>query len=192
MNIKNLKKDIVFRENLKGFDFVFHSTWGLFSPRKVDLGTKLLIQYLEIKPDDDCLDLGCGYGVIGCVMAKCANRGITTFIDKDFIAIEFAQKNTKINGIENCVIKLSNGLSKVEKKDFNIIASNLPSNVGKELLTILLSESKKKLVKNGKLYVVTVSGLRKFIQKNLLSIFGNYEKLKQGRNHTVACAVKKK
>ena len=132
------------------------------------------------------------YGVIGCVMAKCANRGITTFIDKDFIAIEFAQKNTKINGIENSVIKLSNGLSKVEKNDFNIIATNLPSNVGKELLTILLSESKKKLVKNGKLYVVTVSGLRKFIQKNLLSIFGNYEKLKQGRNHTVACAVKKK
>jgi 16S rRNA (guanine1207-N2)-methyltransferase len=192
VNLKELKKDIVFTEHLKGYTFTFHSTWGLFSPKRIDQGTKLLIRHLDVKTDDDCLDLGCGYGAIGCVMARCASRGTTLFIDKDFTAIEYAQKNVEINGLDNCVVKLSNGLSNVEKKDFDIIAANLPSNVGKELLTILLLESKKRLARGGRLYVVTVTGLRKFIKRNLLTIFGTYEKLKQGQNHTVASAVKKK
>jgi 16S rRNA G1207 methylase RsmC len=38
--------------------------------------------------------------------------------------------------------------------------------------------------------VVTISGLRKFIAKAFQEVFGNYEKLKQGKTYTVARAVK--
>jgi hypothetical protein len=37
-------------------------------------------------------------------------------------------------------------------------------------------------------YVVTISGLRKFIQKAFIEVFGNYKKLKQGATYTVAMA----
>ncbi|HXK55716.1 MAG TPA: methyltransferase, partial [Gammaproteobacteria bacterium] len=40
----------------------------------------------------------------------------------------------------------------------------------------------------GRFYVVTISGLRRFIQKAFLEVFGNYEKLKQGQTYTVAMA----
>ena len=40
----------------------------------------------------------------------------------------------------------------------------------------------------GRFYVVTISGLRRFIQKAFIEVFGNYEKLKQGQTYTVAMA----
>ncbi|MCK4235440.1 class I SAM-dependent methyltransferase [candidate division WOR-3 bacterium] len=192
MDIKKLKKDIIFSESLRGFEFIFHSTWGLFSPRRVDEGSKLLINHMEIANDDDCLDLGCGYGAIGLAMAKCAPEGLIYLVDKDHVAVEFSKRNTRLNSIENCKVFLSNGFSDIKKRNFNIIASNLPSNVGKELLYIMLYEAKKHLSKGGKLYLVTISGLREFIKRNLLEVFYNYKKVKQGRIYTVALAIKKK
>jgi len=190
MNVKNLKKDIIFNENLRGYEFTFHSTWGIFSPRKIDEGTRLLIKYIEVSGNENCLDLGCGYGAIGLIMAKLASDGKTHLVDKDFIALKFAQKNARVNNVENCRILLSNGFSELKNAHFDIIASNLPANVGKELLYIILSDAKKHLTPRGRIYLVTISGLKTFIKRNLLSIFGNYEKVKQGKLHTVSMSRK--
>ncbi len=190
MDIARLKKDIVFKETLREVEFLFHSTWGLFSPRNVDEGSRLLIKHMEIEKDNDCLDLGCGYGPIGLMMSRMAPEGEVYLVDKDYVAIEFAAKNAKLNNLKNCRVFLSNGFSKVKKKDFNIIASNLPAKVGKELLYIILSEAERHLVKGGKLYLVTISGLREFIKRNLINVFGNYKKVKQGKSYTVALSHK--
>ena len=72
-----------------------------------------------------------------------------------------------------------------------MVVSNLPANVGKELLYIFLSEAKKHLYPGGQLVVVTISGLREFIKRNFQDFFGNYKKLKQGQSHTVAKAEKR-
>jgi 16S rRNA G1207 methylase RsmC len=66
MDLGPLKKDIVFPAKLRDFDLYFCSTWGLFSPRSIDEGTHLLIDQLEINEGDTCLDIGCGYGAVGC------------------------------------------------------------------------------------------------------------------------------
>ena len=42
----------------------------------------------------------------------------------------------------------------------------------------------------GQFYIVTVNGLRKFMKRHFEDIFGNYKKLKQGPNYTVAVATK--
>ena len=42
-----LKQDIVFEARLRGHDLTFHSTWGLFSPRGIDDGSRLLIRHVE-------------------------------------------------------------------------------------------------------------------------------------------------
>jgi 16S rRNA (guanine1207-N2)-methyltransferase len=38
--------------------------------------------------------------------------------------------------------------------------------------------------------VVTITGLRRFIERNFEEVFGNYKKLKQGKDYTVARACK--
>ncbi|MCK4849975.1 MAG: methyltransferase [Phycisphaerae bacterium] len=190
MDVRKLKRDIVFRQRLRGMDFAFHSTWGLFSPRGVDEGSRLLIEQLEVGPEDICLDLGCGYGPIGMAMGRLANKGKVYLVDRDFVAVEYAGKNVKVNRLSNCQVRLGNGFEGLATGKFNVVAANLPAKVGKELLYILLSDAKRRLVSGGALYLVSVSGLRAFIKRACEEIFGNYEKLKQGRHYTVAKAVK--
>jgi 16S rRNA G1207 methylase RsmC len=188
---EELKQDIIFNTTLRGHQFVFHTTWGLFSPRSVDNGSYLLIKHLEIEDGQQTLDLGCGYGVIGLAIAKACPAGIVHLVDKDIVAVEFARKNAEINRITNCEIYLSNGFSAVGDQRFDTILANLPAQVGKELLYIFLSDAKRHLKPGGQIAVVTISGLREFIKRNILEVFGNYKKLKQGQTHTVAKAEKR-
>ena len=189
MDIRELKRDTVFEAELRGFKLIFRTTWGLFSPKSIDAGTRLLIDQFDVSAGDTCLDLGCGYGGIGIVMAKLSRTGKVYMVDKDFVAVEYAQKNVQQNRIQNCEALLSNAFSHVPEIKFDVIASNLPANAGKELLRIILIEAREHLKPNGKFYAVTISGLRAFIKRNSMEIFGNYQKVKQGRNHTVALAV---
>lgn len=190
MNIQKIKQDIIFKEQLRGMEFVFHSTWGLFSPRAIDKGTKVLIDQIELNRDDDCLDIGCGYGPVGLVMAKLAPEGKTCLVDKDFVAVEYAKKNVELNGLTNCEVLLSNAFSNLRDMKFDLIASNIPANVGKHLLYIILSDAHAHLKRGGRLYVVTIAGLRKFIKRNFIEVFGNYKKVKQSKGYSVALAVK--
>ena len=48
--LEKLKQDIVFEEKLRGHTLTFHSTWGLFNPRRVDEGSRLLIDHLQVAP----------------------------------------------------------------------------------------------------------------------------------------------
>jgi len=189
--IKKLRKDITFRKTLRDIDFVFHSTWGIFSPRGIDEGTLLLLPYLEIDPTDDCLDLGCGYGPIGLTMAKLAPEGTTTLVDRDFKAIEYSQKNADVNKIANVDILLSNGFDQIRDKKFDVVVSNIPAKVGNELMTLFFSDAMQQLNTGGKVYIVTINGLRGYIKRIFKDIFGNYTKLKQGKNYTIHMAVKK-
>ena len=190
MDLDALKRDIVFDAKLRGFDCSFSSTWGLFSPRSIDPGTRLLIDHLDVNAGDTCLDLGCGYGAIGLVMARLSGDGKVYMVDKDFVAVEHAIKNAKRNRAQNCEVMLSNTFSHLSDTKFDVIASNLPANAGKELLRIILLEARNHLKPTGKLYVVTICGLREFIKRNSKEVFGNYRKLKQSGTHTVSLAVR--
>lgn len=188
--IKTLRKDIVFDATLRGLPFTFHSTWGVFSPRDIDEGSRLLLDHLEVSPANDCFDLGCGYGPIGLTLARLAPQGQTVLVDKDFVAVEYARKNAELNQVSNATAMLSNGFDQVGDHRFDLITSNIPAKVGKELLYILLYDAYLHLNPGGRLYVVTITGLRRFIQRAFDEVFGNYEKVKQGKTYTVAMAQK--
>ena len=188
--VKQLREDIVFNETLKDIPFVFHTTWGLFSPRNIDEGTLLLLKYLDISENDDCLDLGCGYGPLGLTMAKLAPNGKTTLVDKDFKAIEYSNSNAELNQIKNSEALLSNGFDQIRERKFDVVVSNIPAKVGNELLSLFLYDAYKQMKPGAKIYVVTITGLRKYIKRNFIEVFGNYKKLKQGSSYTVALAIK--
>ena len=189
MTIPELKQDIVFQAELKGQMLTFHSTWGLFSPKAIDEGTHLLLDHMDVAADADILDLGCGYGPIGLTLAKLAPGGQTHLIDKDFVAVQYAQKNAEINGLVNVKCYSSNGFDGVPKaQKFDIIVSNVPAKIGTELLQIFLYDAKAHLKPGGELYIVTVSGLKEYMKRHLAAVFGNYDKLKQSKTYTAATA----
>lgn len=189
--LNKLRSDIQFTVELGGRNLILNSTWGLFSPREIDEGTRLLLRHIEVGPADDCLDLGCGYGPIGLALAILAPQGHTLMVDKDFVAVEYSNRNTKRNGVANANAQLSNGFAQVDPgRHFDLIASNVPAKVGKEMLSLYLHDAHARLRLGGRLYLVTINGLRQYMKRNLTEIFGNYDKLKQGAHYTVALARK--
>jgi 16S rRNA G1207 methylase RsmC len=191
LQLDNLRTDIHFSAELAGRSLVFHSTWGLFSPREIDEGTRLLLRHIEVSADNDCLDLGCGYGPIGLTLAALAPRGQTLMVDKDFVAVDYSNRNAERNRIGNAHAHLSNGFDQVDPRlRFDLIASNIPAKVGKEMLSLYLHDARDRLRPGGRLYLVTINGLRQYMKRNLTEVFGNYAKLKQGAHYTVALARK--
>ncbi len=175
---------------LHGHELTFETSYGVFSPKEVDDGTRLLLKHLKVEPDFDCLDLGCGYGPIGIWMAKNAPQGQTLMLDKDFVAIEHAQNNIQINNVTNAQAKLSNGFSVLKEEKFDLIVSNIPAKVGNEMLYLFLYDALYHLKPGGKFVVVTVNGLRHFCKRTFNEVFDNYKKEKQGQAYTVSSATK--
>ncbi|MCF6189097.1 MAG: methyltransferase [Cocleimonas sp.] len=189
--LNEYRQDIEFTATLCEQTLNFTSTWGIFSPREIDGGTQLLMKYLKVNEDDDCFDLGCGYGPIGLTLAKLAPKGETLLVDKDFMAVEYSNKNAVLNNINNAKAILSNGFQHVDPaKRFNVIVSNVPAKVGKEMMSLMLHDAHQRLKEDGKLYLVTVNGLRQYMKRNLKEIFGNYKKIKQGKAYTIHLASK--
>lgn len=189
---QQIRQDLILNTVQKNHPFTLNTTWGLFSPRAIDEGSQMLLNHLEIKPDDDCLDLGCGYGILGLTMAACAPQGKTVLVDKDFIAVEYARKNCETNNLQNTECLLSNGFDHIPRQQFDLIVSNVPAKVGKEMLYIYLFDALEYLKPGGSFYIVTITGLRQFFKRGFMEVFGNYKKIKQGKTYTVARAVKEK
>jgi len=188
------RPDIVFTATLHGQALTFRTTWGLFSPRGIDEGTQLLADKLaDIPPDAACLDLGCGYGPLGLTLARLAPRGSVQMVDKDFVAVDYANANAALNRLPHARAYLSNGFSHVPPAArFDVIVSNIPAKIGAELLEIFLRDAHAHLNPGGRLYVVTISGLKDYMKRHLTAVFGNYDKLGQSKTYTAAVATKLK
>ncbi|MBC7750229.1 MAG: methyltransferase [Candidatus Saccharibacteria bacterium] len=185
------RQDLRFEEPVLGKTMQFTSTWGLFSPEKLDDGSLMLLDHMEFRKADSSIDLGCGYGVLGMTAARECPEGQHLLIDKDFVAIEYAKKNCFDNKLANTEVQLSNGFRHVDSaRRFDLVMSNLPAKASKEQHYLYLLDAYNAMNSGGRFYVVTINGLREFMQRTFKEVFGNSDKLKQGKTYTITMAQK--
>jgi 16S rRNA (guanine1207-N2)-methyltransferase len=85
-------------ESLRRHLYIFKTTSGVFSKEKIDLGTDILINNIDIPQEPSILlDLGCGYGPIGLVSAYESPQSEVYFIDINRRAIWCVKENIKLN-----------------------------------------------------------------------------------------------
>ncbi|MBA2858545.1 16S rRNA (guanine1207-N2)-methyltransferase [Methanococcus maripaludis] len=161
---------------LRGKRFSFKTDSGVFSPKKIDKGTIILVEELELSKDDDVLDVGCGYGVIGISIADEVNS--VTMTDLNNRSVGLTRKNIKLNGKSEKNIEVFQGdlFEKVNNKKYSVIISNPPIKAGKELIHKIISKGHDLLNENGSIWVViqTKHGA-KSLTKYMEEIFGNVE-----------------
>ncbi|WP_017627766.1 class I SAM-dependent methyltransferase, partial [Nocardiopsis chromatogenes] len=75
---------------------------GVFSPGKVDLGTRVLLESVPAPPATGrLLDLGCGYGPVSLAMAARAPGARVLGVDVNGRAVELAARNARTAGLDN-------------------------------------------------------------------------------------------
>jgi len=132
--------------------FSFTTDIGVFSKDGVDYATNILLENL---PDlsGKVLDIGCGYGCIGVVLAKIYGKTIdVTMSDINDRALELAEKNAKKNGVNVKIIK-SDGFENI-CGNFDNILLNPPIHAGKAVIYKIYEEIYNHLNPNGRFYIV--------------------------------------
>jgi 16S rRNA G1207 methylase RsmC len=125
--------------NVAGEVFKVNTASGTFSPLRVDVGTSVLIDHLELAPKDgNILDLGCGWGPIALNLAKNGPKAKVWAVDVNNRSLELTATNAKTLGLTNIQTATPDSVPKEIK--FSGIWSNPPIRIGKkELHELLLS-----------------------------------------------------
>jgi 16S rRNA (guanine1207-N2)-methyltransferase len=131
---------------------------GMFSPDRIDPGTRILLDTVPPPPGTgDLLDLGCGYGPIALTMATRSPQAIVWAVDVNERALECGRSNAQAAGLDNVRFRLDRDVD--DSTRFAAIWSNPPIRIGKPALHRLLSAWLTRLSPGGRAHLV--------VQKNL-------------------------
>ena len=104
---------------------------GVFSWKNLDQGTTFLLAQAEVRKaatGADVLDMGCGTGIIGCLLAPIARS--VHMVDSNLLAVQCARTSTEINHLENVSVSPSDVYSAIGETRFDLIISNPPFHQG--------------------------------------------------------------
>ncbi|MEU7746536.1 methyltransferase [Nonomuraea sp. NPDC049158] len=126
---------------------------GVFSPERVDLGTRVLLESVPPPPQEgDLLDLGCGYGPIALTMASRAPGASVWAVDVNRRSLELTARNAQAVGLDKV---RSVHIDEVpDDVKFRAIWSNPAIRIGKPALHEMLTRWLTRLTPDGVAYLV--------------------------------------
>ncbi|MCU4166433.1 methyltransferase [Carboxylicivirga caseinilyticus] len=148
---------------------------GVFSSGKIDMGTRFLLDNLDIyENEDSILDLACGNGIIAYHLEKNNPSSNLYLVDDFYLAVE----SSKINLPKaNCLF--NNDLSDFKNQFFDLIVTNPPFHFGHEtnieVSLSLFKQTCRCLKPNGRFVVVAnkhlnyATHLRKIYSKVMIT-----------------------
>ena len=105
---------------------------------------------------DAILDLGCGNGAVGCLLAtKAGPKGTVTFIDSNLRAMAMAELNAKANGVANPIFVAATRLEGLQNRTFDVIVANPPYYAKSDITKLFVKGAKNLLKPGGRYYIVT-------------------------------------
>lgn len=178
------KKDITYTFADKQFTFAIGN--ALFSTFDLDHGTDILIRAITLSNPKSILDIGCGYGPLGIMLAKSNPQAKVVMVDRDLLAVRYANYNVKNNHVTNAAVIGSLGVEAVRGQTFDLIVSNIPAKIGDEAIKQeFIIEPYKHLSKGGEYWIVVVSALNRLIPKIAREHDLSLEEIRKRNGHTV-------
>lgn len=158
------KKQLTYKH--RGHEFTFDVGHTLFSSFDVDEGTDVFLRFLAPDNPHTILDLGCGYGPIGIILARLHPDAQVIMADKDLLALRYAEINMRHNTITNAQTIGSVGMERVPDLPYDLIVSNIPAKIGDLAIEQeFLLEPYRRLRPGGDYWFVIVSGLNHLIPR---------------------------
>lgn len=147
--------------DLRGHNFDVQVSNGVFSSSRLDLGTAVLLKHAPQPPENGCFfDIGCGWGAISLALGFESPNAQIYAVDVNERALELTKLNAKNAGLNNIHTYLvEDALKEDSSKNIDLIWSNPPIRVGKDVLHNILLTWLPRLKVGGAAYLV--------VQKNL-------------------------
>lgn len=158
------KKEISYSFKDRLYTFDIGNT--LFSTFDLDRGTDILIRSITPNNPKTILDIGCGYGPLGIMLAGTNPQATVTMVDRDLLAVRYSTYNIKKNNLINITALGSLGVEAIKDKKFDLIVSNIPAKIGDEAIKQeFVLDPLSCLNPGGEYWIVVVSGLNRLIPK---------------------------
>jgi len=178
------KKEISYSFGKEEFKFDVANT--LFSTFDLDHGTDILIRAITTNKPKSILDLGCGYGPLGIILAKNNPQAEVVMVDKDLLAVRYTKYNIAKNNITNAIVLASLSVEELKDKTFDLIVSNIPAKVGDEAIAKdFILDPYKLLNHNGEYWIVVVSALNRLIPQVCSMNNIKVKEIRKRKGHTV-------
>ncbi|MFL5807493.1 MAG: methyltransferase [Roseiflexaceae bacterium] len=177
---------------VRGHAFCLALREGVFARGGLDDGTRMLLDAIEAQPDDRVLDLGCGGGIVGMLLARLAPQGHATLVDSDTAAVALARENLRANQIGNATVCAGDGLDALPGATFDLIATNPPFHLGRrqtiDIAYRFIAAAAGALRPGGRLYVVA----NRFLpyERAMLDVFGDLREIAGDRRYKVLLAIR--
>ncbi len=178
---------------LRGRRYRFLSASGIFSAKKVDNGTRVLVETMPIPREGRLLDMGCGNGVIGLVAASESPSLEVTLTDVNPRAAMVAAMNVDRMGLGNVRVLTGSLYEPVVGEEFDVIVSNPPISAGmRRVVEPLVRGAQSHLAVGGCLVVVVQSNKGgRTLAGFLDDCFGGHEVLERKSGYRVLCACRR-
>ncbi len=131
--------------------FTLSSSAGVFSKEGLDTGSRILAETIleKAEPAKQVLDLGCGIGVLGVILAHFWHCTVTG-IDPNEQACLLCEKNYRKYQVDGKVIESDH----IEDGQYDMIVLNPPIRTGKAVIYSLFEQSAAHLTPGGSLWIV--------------------------------------
>ncbi len=160
----------MFRATIGEHELRFETAPSLFSPNGLDAGTAAMLRRAVLAPGDKVLDLGCGYGAVGVYAAMIADPAAVWLVDVDPLAIDYARRNLRLNGVAGATALVSDGSRDLHEAGFTAILCNPPYHADFSVPKHLIEKGFNRLALGGRLWMVTRRDA--WYRNKLTSIFG--------------------
>jgi 16S rRNA (guanine1207-N2)-methyltransferase len=117
--------------------YKFKTLPGIFSRKRIDYGSKILIEY--INPRGTLIDFGAGYGAMGISLASNCEKVIMS--ECNLPAFRCLWHNVGINKINNCEISLSSDLTNYPDNIADYFIVNPPTHSGGNTADLIVNEA---------------------------------------------------
>ncbi|WXG42847.1 MAG: methyltransferase [Promethearchaeati archaeon SRVP18_Atabeyarchaeia-1] len=179
------------KARLRGVDLQFLTARGVFSYRKVDRGTIVLIDSMEIPEKGNVLDLGCGWGPIGITISATHPQNCVIMTDINKRAIWLATQNVSLNKV-TAEVRWGELYDPVGDAKFDAIITNPPISAGRSLVSKAIEEANHHLSPRGSLQLVARTNKgAKVISIIMENVFGNVQEIEKKSGYRVLCSHKK-
>lgn len=128
---------------------------GVFSHRRLDSGTRALLETIDVRPGMRILDLGCGAGAVAAAVALRAANVTVEAVDSNPRAIACTQQTCTLNGVSTVRTHLDAAARCGEKNSLDVAAGNPPYYSNFRIAKLFLDSAVEALRPGGKALFVT-------------------------------------